>query len=148
MKDIDLNCNASIPNGNACMLFRAGLEAAYIALYNGSIDTCNEYVRDFFINQCLFFPKEIPALIEYLGAEDLYPEGLNYNQDPRLFNDEFTVWDRLSQMYRQITPQDCPMNFGDISKESEDNRFEKVKKAMKQYAEKLSQRLEERTGDN
>ena len=143
MKDIDLNCNASIPNGNACMLFRAGLEAAYIALYDASIDTCNKYVRDFFINQCLFFPKEIPALIKYLGAEDLYPKGLDYDQEPRLFNDEFTVWDRLSQTYREVSSEDCPISFGDISNEREDNRFEKVKEAMKAYAGKLSARLED-----
>jgi len=143
MKDIDLNCNASIPNGNACMLFRAGLEAAYIALYDASIDTCNRYVRDYFINQCLFFPKEIPALIKYLGAEELYPAGLDYYQDPRLFNDEFTVWDRLSQVYRQINPQEDAMNFGDISNEKEDNRFERLKSAMKEYAEKLSKQIEE-----
>ena len=142
MSDIDEHYSAAKPNTYACQMQKMNLLCAYKALLNTDIDKCNKPMRKFLIEKCLFLPKEIPALIEYLGLKNKFGK-LNYNEESASFNSrEFKVFTMFNPPFpeEQLVKEEIELwqnaEFVEV-----DDRFERAKALLEERSKELSEAL-------
>lgn len=72
MQDIDIHGSADRPNTNSCKIKRIGLASAFKTLCSITIDSCNDSLRHYFIENNVILPGEIKNFLTRMGITEFH----------------------------------------------------------------------------
>ena len=135
MVDIDEHGSAAKSNVYTCQMNRLNYMCAYKALLNTDIDKCNKEVRNFLIDNCLFLPQEIPALLERLGIADKFQDYDFSEKTANVNSKEFKLFTAINSPKEEEWVSENAVDIGSSCEEYEkDNRLDVAVKKIHERA--------------